>query len=196
MKHIDTIKYRSFFSLAFALIFLAACEGPIGPPGPPGFDGLDGRDGNANVISINYEIFAEDWIDIGTLGDPGFFRVIDLGVPEVSPDIVDNGVVLAYYRAQDTDPWIALPFTFISHDPEYVEVFDFVYQDELVTLQSSATDREGTAYAGVVRLVIAEAVPVLKRSIDYKNYQEVAEIFGLEESAVIQRKAKILAEQD
>lgn len=193
MKQMNPRKHPTIFGFIALALLMAACEGPVGPPGPPGFDGLDGRDGrdgNFNVFSINYEILETDWLDIGTPGEPGFFRVVDLSVPEINDDIVDNGMVLAYYRAQDGDPWIALPLTFIFHDPEIVEVFDFVYQRELVTLQSSASDRGGTPYAGIVRIIVAEGIPILKREIDISNYQEVVETLGIEEDEVIHRAVK------
>jgi len=163
-----------------ALIF-SACEGPVGPVGPPGLPGFDGQDGNPEVFSINYELIASDWQDIGNPGEIGFFRALDLTVPEITTDIQENGLVLVYYRAFDDDPWTFLPWTFVSHDPEFTEVFDFVYEAGFVTLLSSASDRDGTAFEGTARVIVASAIPVTKAPINYKNYEEVKEIFGLKD---------------
>ena len=175
------MKFFRLLSLICAVaIGFVACEGPvgpIGPPGPPGFDGLDGT----QALSINYEIIADDWEPVGNPGEAGFFRVLDLTVAEITQDIEDNGLVLVYYRALDDDPWTFLPLTFISHDPAFTEEFDFVYETGFVTLLSSATDADGTAYEGTIRVIVAPGIPATKTSINYKNYEEVKEIFGLKD---------------
>ena len=165
-KNTFTILSLSFF---LSSIFFS-CQGPEGP---------QGLDGNANVISINYLILASDWQEVGKPGEVGFLLAVDLDVPEITQDIVDHGLVLAYYRATDSDPWTALPFTRISHDPPFSEKFDFIYDRSFVGLTSMATDRGGTPYEGTVRLIVAEAIPVGKTSIDYANYEEVAAYLDL-----------------
>lgn len=172
-----------YFTLIFSLLLLvsfSACEGPVGPAGPKG---------NANVISINYLVLESDWTEVGKPGDEGFFLAVDLDVPEITQDIVDNGLVLAYYRANDNDPWTALPFTRISHNPEFIEKFDFIYDFEFVGLQSMASDRGGTPYGGTVRVIIASAIPVGKTSIDYENYEEVADYLELNQTTQYYRTA-------
>ncbi len=176
------MKFSRLFTLICAMaIGFVACEGPVGPIGPPGPPGFDGEDGIADVFSINYTIVADDWEDVGTPGEAGFFRVLDLTVAEITQDIEDNGLVLVYYRALDDDPWTFLPLTFISHDPAFTEEFDFVYETGFVTLLSSATDADGTAYDGTIRVIVAPGIPTTKTSINFKNYEEVKEILGLKD---------------
>ncbi|MEM6631957.1 MAG: hypothetical protein AAF694_19930 [Bacteroidota bacterium] len=175
------MKFPRIFTLITLLaLAFAACEGPIGPQGPPGFDGFDGLDG-VQASSIQYEVIASDWQDIGQPGEDGFFRALDLSVPEITQNIEESGLVLAYYRALDEDPWTFLPLTFVSHNPDFTEVFDFVYETGFVTLLSSSTDRDGTPYEGTVRIIVAPGVPVTKTAINYHNYEEVKEIFGLKD---------------
>lgn len=168
----------TYVMVCLTACFLAACEITESVPGP---QGPPGRDGNANVFSIAYDVREGDWKDFGVEGEPGFYRYLDLTVPEVNQQIVNSGLVLAYFRERDKDPWIALPYTFISHDPSFTETFDFVYGLGFVSLKSAASDRGATRYNGTVRVIVAEAVPVAKRAIDFSNYQEVIELFGLKE---------------
>ena len=171
---------RIFTLIAVLALAFAACEGPIGPAGPPGLDGFDGIDG-VQASSIQYEVIATDWQDVGLPGEDGFFRALDLSVPEITQSIEESGLVLVYYRSLDEDPWTFLPLTFVSHSPAFTEVFDFVYETGFVTLLSSSTDRDGTAYEGTVRIIVAPGVPVTKKAINFHNYEEVKEIFGLKD---------------
>jgi len=167
--------------LAGIMLLFAACEGPEGPIGPPGPPGPPGLDGNANVFSINYVIIADDWVDDGQPGDPEFFRFLDLSVPEITQDIVDNGLVLVYYRVDENERWNILPFTIINHDPPFTQVFDFTYDPGFVTLYVKATDRDGDLFEGDVRVIVAEGIPITKTEIDFSNYEEVKALFGLKD---------------
>ncbi len=168
----------SLFATSVMMLTAVSCVGPVGPQGP---QGRDGRDGNANVWSINYLAIESDWYGVGTAGDPGYFLALDLNVPEITTDIVNNGVVMVYYRETDGSPWVALPYTFISHDPEYIEKLDFIYDLSFVGMQSQASDRQATPYAGTYRVIVATAVPLGKKDIDWSDYDTVAEYLGVDE---------------
>ena len=185
MKNFRPITQLSIFALFILSIGLSACvrvDGPQGPQGSPG------RDGNANVISINYEVFESDWFEVGTPGENDFYMALDLSVPEIDQDIMDNGLVLAYYRIDDKSPWIALPYTLISHDPAYVEKLDFIYDVGFVGFQSQATDKNATPYEGIFKIIVASAFPVNKMEVDYTNYEEVAVWLGISEDQTEFRK--------
>jgi len=181
------MKKNTFLSVVTTalMVFSMSCEGPqgpigpVGPPGVPGPPGPPGSGGAAEVFSINYSIIADDWIDEGQPGDAEFFRFIDLSVPEITDDIVNSGLVLAYYRVDGQSPWNFLPYTVINHDPEFVQVFDFTYDPGFVTLFVKATDRDGDRFEGDVRVIVAEGIPITKKEIDYSNYEEVKNLFGL-----------------
>lgn len=165
---------------AFALVALlfSSCVGPRGPQGPPG---RDGQDGNANVWSINYLALASDWYDVGTPGTPGYFLALDFDVPEIDNIVLNSGVVMVYYRETDNSPWTPLPYTFISHDPDYIEKLDFIYDLSFVGIQSQASDRQATPYEGTYRVIVADGVPVGKAEIDWTDYELVSEYLGLDE---------------
>ncbi|MEM7656554.1 MAG: hypothetical protein AAF399_10530 [Bacteroidota bacterium] len=195
MKTTHTLPALRFFALLLGIAFLSSCsvdgpQGPRGPQGPQGPPGATGADGNANVISINYAADAGHWYDVGTPGVEGYFLALDLEVPEITADIVEFGLVLVYYRADDQSPWTALPFTKISHNPEYIEKLDMIYDQAFVGMQSQGSDMEATAYEGTFRVIVASAVPVGKTEIDYSDYETAAIWLDLASAPSIDRSAE------
>ncbi|MCB0855852.1 MAG: hypothetical protein KDD63_26705, partial [Bacteroidetes bacterium] len=91
-------------------------------------------------------------------------------------------------RIDDKSPWIALPYTLISHDPAYVEKLDFIYDVGFVGFQSQATDKNATPYEGIFKIIVASAFPVNKMEVDYTNYEEVAAWLGISEDQAEFRK--------
>lgn len=189
------MKITTLIKIAFglaAMSFLSSCvvnDGPVGPQGP---QGIPGQDGNANVFSIRYDVTASDWVVNGIEGQPGYFLELEIAVPEIDNLIVEDGLVLAYYRAVEGDPWILLPYTFISSTADrYVEVFDFIYGQGFVNFKSQADDAgPATAYEGTVRLIIADGIPIAKQAIDYKDFDAVSEFLNLDEAVELQRSLK------
>ncbi len=186
MKNYTNAQKPFLFSAFLALVlFMSSCVGPEGPPGFDGRDGLDGRDGQdgLSAYSVTYSMTAADWEANGQPGDEGHFLFLDIDVPEITFNVVESGLVMAYYRELENDPWIALPYTFISHDPNtnYIETLDFIYAQRYFSLKSQATDREATPFEGFVRIVVADAIPLGKNEIDLRDYDQVAAYYGLKE---------------
>ncbi len=108
---VATIK---FLSLALLLI-LVACEGPVGPAGPPGPQGEQGESGdkgepgepgNANVAARIITLRASDFTDFF-----GSFESAVYPVPEITQEVVDNGIVLAYTNLGSESIWFTMdPF--------------------------------------------------------------------------------------
>lgn len=169
-------------TLALLPFLMTACVGPRGPEGPMGPQGPQGNDGNANVFSINYLVEAADWYDVGTPGADEYFLALDLDVPEISSDIVESGLVLVYYRADANSPWLALPYTFISHSSNYIEKLDFIYDFQYVGIQSMATDKNASAWEGFFRIVVADGWPAGKTEVDKNDYEAVASFLGIDET--------------
>lgn len=182
MKKPQLFNQIQIFSLIILSSFtLTSCIVDQGPIGPPGRDGLDGRDGNAEVFSINYLAEESDWYDEGIPGEDGYFIALDLEVPEIDQDIVDNGVVLVYYRETPDNAWTALPYTYISHNPDYIEKLDMIYALEFVGIQSMASDRSANPYTGTFRVIVAPGIGLGKSSLDLTNYKAVAKQLGITE---------------
>ncbi|MEL7530684.1 MAG: hypothetical protein AAFN10_05220 [Bacteroidota bacterium] len=182
-----TFPFAKLTRLALLLAMPVVLFSCVGPRGPEGIPGRDGQDGNANVISINYEAIAADWYDVGTPGTDDYFLALDLDVPEITSSIVESGLVMVYYRPDTQSPWIALPYTYISHNPSFVEKLDFIYDLNFVGIQSQATDKGAAAYEGFFRMIIASAIPVGKMEVDINNYEAMAEFYGITEDMQVYR---------
>jgi len=96
-----------FLSIVSFVFILSSCtkEGPEGPQGgngpqgPAGAPGATGATGTANVIYTSW--FATStltWAD-STHADFGTISRANRAAPGVTAAVVDNGVVLAYYRS-------------------------------------------------------------------------------------------------
>ena len=88
-----------------ALVVLSACEPGevVGPPGPEGPPGPQGPSGSANVQSITFALRSDDFV-IQSEALATYQKL----VPEITPEIVESGVVLAYTDLGGT-VWRSLP---------------------------------------------------------------------------------------
>jgi len=89
----------------------AGPAGPTGPQGPVGPTGPQGPAGTANVIYSSW--FAAStltWAD-STHTDYGTISRGNRAAPGVTAAVIDNGVVLSYYRSTTAGP-TTLPYTF------------------------------------------------------------------------------------
>ncbi|MBQ7448458.1 MAG: hypothetical protein IJS73_01500 [Paludibacteraceae bacterium] len=144
-------KYLYIF--LFALLgVLSSCNGRDGRDGR---DGKDGQDGFANIKNITFTVepFGQTngW-GYSNLPDNNYFSA-EIGVPELTKDIFDNGVVKVY-RVFNDDPknlvQQALPCTnhkevFIQQNGEtvtalYTETLDFQYAEGFVYLYYTLSD--------------------------------------------------------
>ncbi|MEL6771323.1 MAG: hypothetical protein AAFP18_09695 [Bacteroidota bacterium] len=131
---------RSLLLLPLLALALVGCDysvnSDVGPPGPPGRDGFDGRDGqDAEVLVFTFTFDGGD-LAISEDGRSAFAQV---EVDDLTLDIVDYGVVLAYadgglLRAEDAGiTWTALPLTLGEQadddiDVDYTLTYSFSYE--------------------------------------------------------------------
>lgn len=87
-----------FIMIALFTIALTACSSEDGKDGVDGQQGIPGEDGNANVKTYVFENVAL------TTGNNNVFLL-----PELTEDIVDNGVVLGYVSNME-DAWYPMPY--------------------------------------------------------------------------------------
>jgi len=88
-----TLTYKISFLILFSGLFFS-CSGPVGPEGPQGPAGYD-----ANVIYSEW--FIGSWS--GTSGDWYF----DADAPDLTADVVERGVILAYISIKSGDVYAA-----------------------------------------------------------------------------------------
>ncbi|WP_162417950.1 collagen-like triple helix repeat-containing protein [Cyclobacterium roseum] len=99
-------------------------QGPQGEQGPEGAPGEDGKDGNANVmvktITVTDQSYSDDYLSAKHSNNTLFFfpaKIAKINDPDITEDIVANGMVLAYIRvpiglAFEPSQWTSLPYTY------------------------------------------------------------------------------------
>lgn len=156
-------------------------QGPVGPQGAtgaPGATGPTGATGSANVIY-------SPWITLpkGELIDNLWY--FDIPVTQLTPDIVNNGVVLTYIGAPNTS--FALPFTEANSKGEGVSYFTSVHANEKkITLHVRAVGTIPSNWASRVMavqfryVIIPGAVKTaINPNVNLKDYNEVIKYFNI-----------------
>ena len=69
--------------------------------------------GNADMQTVNFVVQNADWQEYGVKGSPDYGFYIDLSMPEITDNVIQNGMVSLYIKSGDG--WIAVPVYFY-HD--------------------------------------------------------------------------------
>ncbi|MEX2511262.1 MAG: hypothetical protein WD398_00030 [Cyclobacteriaceae bacterium] len=126
-------------------------RGEQGEPGPPG------EDGNANVlvktITVTEEGYIDDYLSAKHSNNTLFFfpaKIAKIDDQDITQDIVDNGLVLAYIRVplglgfQPTQ-WVNLPYTYRHINQIYTGNYSSAFSLNTFTLAFYFTkNTEGT----------------------------------------------------
>lgn len=97
----------------------AGPAGPTGPTGPTGPQGPQGPTGSANVIYSTWAVSPNSIRD--TTIDATLYSCTDISAPSLSQAILDNGVVLTYFRVGTIGPYL-LPYTsFAGASPNTIQ---------------------------------------------------------------------------
>ena len=127
--------------------------------------------------------------DLDDANFEGPFASISEDAPEITPDVVENGLVMAYFREADT--WTALPYTYGVESPDrpavdytvtlgyafeanFFEVFyELSVDDEQVWSEIPAQRR--------IKVVVFSGEAVRRnQSLDFKDYGAVQQHFQLD----------------
>ena len=155
-------------------------EGPKGPEGPEGQEGPEGPPGNANVTASTF-LFSMDDATIN-----GSVASVQYNVPELDPDVVDDGAVLAFFREQDT--WTAMPYTFGEESSElpavdYTLTIGYAYGVEFLKVFYEASSEEAVDLSSqpdrTIKAVFISGFPPSKAGVDLSDYEATAKYFGL-----------------
>ncbi len=159
---ISKTKYL-FISLIIVLAFSCSAE--------DGADGADGADGNANVTSV--QINGVSFID----GETSY------SVSELTQDILDNGVVISYFRDSGASTWFALPLSLSGF-----EVFIQSIQLGTITIRANYNASNidfrfvlieaSNKSAGLTKQGVFNELKAA--GIDVNNYNEVMDYYGLD----------------
>ena len=143
--------------------------GPEGPPGPPG---------DPAVESFIVDFFVDDAAVNGTVVSQTY------DAPEITPGVVQEGMVMAYFREQGT--WTALPYTYGEESPtvdavDYTVTLGYAFETGFVEVFYEVSNE--VAFQDLVdreiKVVILYGDPA-RFSVDWSDYNEVARTFDLE----------------
>ncbi|MCH7401041.1 hypothetical protein ACFOUP_01955 [Belliella kenyensis] len=167
--------------LAFGMIAMFACEGPMGPPGSPGLPGADG-------VTIVGQVFETDFINFNSNNNFSTgFRDFPYTIEET-----DKVLVYALWRIEDNvDVWRLLP----QMNIEFSELGIFFYNYEftmfdynifmegnfnLSQLPSEYRDNQ------IFRVVILPVDPMgANARIDYSDFDGVMKLLDKTEEDII-----------
>jgi hypothetical protein len=129
--------------------------------------------GNTNMLSKTLTVYGSQWYFI----DPTY--IVDIVVPEITQDVVDNGAVMAYYR-NGYGEWQAMPIT-NPMDNTYSSVYAFSVWNGHVSLYKTDTDLLTLTPTDMdVKMVIFSLKSEMENyDIDWNNYSEVSSHFNL-----------------
>ncbi len=205
-------KFRTanlLFTLLFTVALLLSCskdgedgaigpvgpQGDVGPVGPQGDQGEQGEPGTANAIY-------SEWLEHGFGNSPvessaaGF----DLEVPELTNDILNNGIILVYGRrtvlvAEEVEvTYYQIPYTFYgSLQVEYryrihppTDDSDGTIRIQARKLDDTDLNADAVLISSYRYMIIpggAEASGKSSPTVDYTkmSYKEIASLFNMDE---------------
>ena len=70
--------------------------------------------GNADMRTVNFTVRSNDWIQFGTPGLAGFGFAVDLSFPEITNNVINNGMVTLYFQTGNS--WTPVPVYFFRQD--------------------------------------------------------------------------------
>ncbi len=192
------MRSHHIFTYVLGLLLLASCSfesdtpGPVGPPGVQGPPGIDGADA---PLSLMYEI----GFDLNATND---WQARFEFPPQ--DEIFIEDVVLVYLlweqlEADDggfIDVWRKMPISFFTDAGLLQMNYDFTVNDVVIFAEAGfILDAERDAYNGeIARVVVvpAEESPSMnartESTINYNDYYEVAQIYGLSTESVQLKK--------
>lgn len=181
-----TIKFMTSVMIAFSLLFInTSCEGGDGT------NGVDGQDGNANVVASDW--FTPNPYLLSPESGGNDFLQHDIAVPEITKEILDNGVVLVYGRLESyapsiwpTDQVTLMPITVKYGDGIINNVDIWSANLSLGNIQIQViNDNNDYSFLPIdpkfnFRYVIIPSSKMIEKSaIDYSDYEMVKETYNL-----------------
>ncbi|MCC5930384.1 MAG: hypothetical protein JJU28_14145 [Cyclobacteriaceae bacterium] len=179
-------------------------QGPQGEQGQTGEQGPQGEKGNANVLVKTITITNQNYID-GNLSakhtnNSLFYfpaKIANIQDTDITSDIVNNGMVLAYLRVPvglsfEPSQWTPIPYSYRHLNQIYTVNYAMAYSLNTFTLQYFFTrNMEGTmpdirnwvAPTNSIKYVIISgqsAGRLANSRIDLSDLEAVEEFFGID----------------
>ena len=72
--------------------------------------------GNADMKTVNFTVQTNQWLEYGTKGEQGYGFAVDLDFPEITNNVIQNGMVTLYMKRADM--WTSVPFYYFYRTTE------------------------------------------------------------------------------
>jgi hypothetical protein len=92
--------------LALSLFTASSCTKEVG--------------GNADMSTVNFNVQSNEWMINGTPGEQGYGYYVDLSFPEITNNVIQNGMVTLYMKRGDS--WTSIPFNYFYRSTDTLPV--------------------------------------------------------------------------
>jgi hypothetical protein len=191
---------KSKFSATMVILTMAlsisfvSCEGPEGPAGADGLEGaqgvqgVTGAQGPSGPLGATNVIYSPWITNVWVKDEVTKFVSHEIGAPKITQEIMDKGVVIAYFReSSDMDFIKILPTIYYQNSVPVFSIDFSIHIGRLVFFHgaSEATNGEGvetTSPNSQIRYILLPggAAGRVKYPVDFNNYEEVCSYFGIQ----------------
>ena len=92
------MKQIIFITLIAIALFSTSCESDTG--------------GNADMRTVDFIVQSSEWVEYGIQGNPGYGFAVDLAMPEITDNVINNGMVSLYMKSGES--WLPVPVYFYN----------------------------------------------------------------------------------
>lgn len=117
-NHTQTIKFLSMKKIFFITLMLAVSI--FSTSCTKEYITNEYTGGNADMSTVDFNVQSTDWVLYGNPGEEGYGYAVDLDFPELTDNVIRNGMVSLYMKSGDA--WIPVPVYF------YYQSGDVLYQ--------------------------------------------------------------------
>lgn len=82
--------------------------------------------GNADMSTVEFKVLNTDWVEYGEPGIAGHGFAVDLNFPELTNNVIQNGLVSLYMKSGDA--WISVPVYFYYQNGDVLYQGGFFYR--------------------------------------------------------------------
>jgi hypothetical protein len=137
------MKRLIFISVLALALFSASCTDDIG--------------GNAQMSTVDFTVQTNQWQETGTWQEAGYGFYVDLDFPELTNNVIQNGMVSLYMKSGNA--WIPVPVYFYSQVDQYQFQGGYFYRmtQGIFSIEYYENDGEtGNPGTQIFRLVIVQ----------------------------------------
>jgi protein involved in sex pheromone biosynthesis len=139
------MKKLIFITVLAVTLFSSSCTDDVG--------------GNADMSTVDFNVQSSEWVEYGTKGEVGYGYAVDLVFPELTNNVIQNGMVSLYIKTGDA--WIPVPVYFYNQTDQYLYQGGYFYRIKQGVFSIDYYESDGyTSNPGtqIFRLVIVQPI--------------------------------------